>query len=655
MPMNTDSKLKGLNVVFFESRLAKTMSDLINLQGGNAFSAPSMKEVSLENNTAVFSFADKLFKKKVGLLILLTGVGARSLMAVLETKYPRKKILDALKRTVIVPRGPKPVRVLNEWAVPFALTVPEPNTWREILQILDQNRKKIPLKERQVFVQEYGARNNELLEGLKIRGAYVTPVPVYRWELPDDLGPLKNAVCQIVEGKMDVAIFTTAVQAEHLLKVARFIGVELKLKNALQQMVIASVGPDCTKTLSSFGISVDIQPESPKMGPLVTETSQRASGILEMKRSREYTSEVSKPIPLIAEDETKPEGHAYHESAFLKASCLEKTSYTPIWLMRQAGRYMKEYRRIRDAKPFLDICKDKDLVTEITVVAQEKIKADAAIIFSDILLLAESFGLGLEYLKGDGPSIKRPIRSASDVSDLPEADVRNSLSFVFQAIRQTRDALNGSIPLIGFAGAPFTLASYMIEGGSSKDFQLTKEFMLKEPKAWKALMEKISIATAQYLNQQIEAGVQAVQVFDSWAGHLSEFEYRKFAMPYSSKLIEDVKKGVPVIHFGTGTSRFLKSFSLAGGDVISVDHQIGLDKAWKIIGKKKAIQGNLDPSILLSNLKDIKKHVKVILDSVKGRPGHIFNLGHGVLPDTPVENVIALVDMVHEMSTRQNR
>ena len=320
---------------------------------------------------------------------------------------------------------------------------------------------------------------------------------------------------------------------------------------------------------------------------------------------------------------------------------------------------MKEYREIRDKMPFLSLCKDKDLVTQVTVGAQEKIGADAAIIFSDILLIVEAFGLGLDYLKGDaclparqGPSIKRAIKGRKDIEALPDIEPVESLAYVFQAIHQTRASLKVDIPLLGFAGAPFTLASYMIEGGASKDFSKTRKLMASEEEGWHVLMEKISKATVKYLNLQIESGAQAVQLFDSWVGCLSPEEYERYALPYSKKIIQGIKAGAPVIHFGTGTAKFLDNFSRAGSSVVGVDHRIELGKAWKKIGYDKAIQGNLDPKILLGTVPNIKKEVKKILDSVKGREGHIFNLGHGVLPETPVENVIALVDMVHELSQK---
>lgn len=341
-----------------------------------------------------------------------------------------------------------------------------------------------------------------------------------------------------------------------------------------------------------------------------------------------------------------------NDGVFLQACRRERTPYTPIWLMRQAGRYMPSYRKIRDKVPFLKLCKDKDLVTEVTVHAQEKIGADTAIIFSDILLVAEAFGLGLEYLKGGGPKIHRPVQSRKDVDAFRTIDTASAFPFLFQAIRQTRKALKPNIALIGFAGAPFTLASYMIEGGSSRDFKKTKLFMKKEPTAWKILMEKIVTAVADCLNGQIQAGADAVQLFDSWVGCLSAAEYRKSVMPYSKKLIGKIKKGAPVIHFGTGTGKFLEDFAAAGGDVISVDHHIRLGQAWRKIGYHRAIQGNLDPQVLCGPLSEIKRRVSLVLKEAAGRPGHIFNLGHGVLLQTPEKNVIALVKMVHELSRK---
>ena len=317
---------------------------------------------------------------------------------------------------------------------------------------------------------------------------------------------------------------------------------------------------------------------------------------------------------------------------------------------------MKDYRAIREKTPFLDLCKNPSLCAEITVTAQERLGVDAAILFSDILLILEPMGFDLAYLAGDGPSIRKPVRTGGDVDRLKIVEAEKTLSFAMQAIRQIKKKLKANIPLIGFAGAPFTLASYLIEGGSSKDFSRTKKFMREDAARWDILMKKITDSTISYLDAQIKAGADALQLFDSWAGALTPEEYRGFVLPHSRRVFAALRTclpaggQVPFIHFGTKTGPFLESLAEAGGDVIGVDHRIGLDEAWKKIGPGKAIQGNLDPQHLLGDLKTLEKETKRVLSEAADRPGYIFNLGHGVLPETPEENAKALVKMVHEMS-----
>lgn len=320
--------------------------------------------------------------------------------------------------------------------------------------------------------------------------------------------------------------------------------------------------------------------------------------------------------------------------------------------MRQAGRYMKEYRAVRDKVSFLDLCKNPDLCAEVAVTAQEKIGADAAIVFSDLLLILEPLGFGLEYTSGHGPVITGKMESQVDVDRLLEVNAAETLKYVFDAVRKTRACLKPNIPLIGFSGAPFTLAAYIVEGKSSRVFSKVKHFMTSQPAAWHALMEKISHAVIGYINGQIQAGADAIQLFDSWIGCLSPDEFREYVLPHTRKVIAGIQKGVPVIHFGTGTGPFLKVFREAGGDVISVDSKVELDRAWEQVGYDVAIQGNLDPLVLCGPVDPLKTHVKKILDQAGGRPGHIFNLGHGIVPQTPVENVIRLIELVHEMSAR---
>jgi len=320
--------------------------------------------------------------------------------------------------------------------------------------------------------------------------------------------------------------------------------------------------------------------------------------------------------------------------------------------MRQAGRYMEEYRKLRAQHGFLELCKRPDLATEITVTPVEKLGVDAAILFADILLILEPMGVGLEYSQGDGPILHHPVRSGKDVDGLKDFNVETELSFVYKAVQKIIQELNGKVPLIGFAGAPFTLASYLIEGGGSRNYVHTKKLFYNAPEVWKRLMERLAEVIGEYLNCQIAAGAQTVQIFDSWAGCLTPSDYEQFVQPYTKAVIDAVTPGVPVINFSTGTAGLLKQVRAAGGDVIGLDWRVNLDEGWAAVGHDVAVQGNLDPVALFASPKEIKSRVAEILRRAGGRPGHIFNLGHGVLPETPVDHVIAMVDAVHELSAR---
>jgi uroporphyrinogen decarboxylase len=341
-----------------------------------------------------------------------------------------------------------------------------------------------------------------------------------------------------------------------------------------------------------------------------------------------------------------------YNSPFMRACRREPVPYTPVWLMRQAGRYMQEYRDVRARMSFLELCKNPELAAEVTVTAVERLGVDAAIIFADILLIIEPMGLDLEFAKGDGPVIHNPVRTSADLERLREVDDVSSLDFVFAAITKTRAALRGNVPLIGFCGAPFTLASYIIEGGGSKNYVHTKQLMYNDSGAWHALMSLISRALSRYLNAQIDAGAQAVQLFDSWVGCLSPDDYREFVLPHTQSVIRNVRPGTPVLHFGTGTAALLELLREAGGDVIGFDWRVRLDEAWARVGHDVAVMGNMDPVALFANMDHVRAEAKKILDQAGGRAGHIFNLGHGILPETPVDNVIALVETVHQANQR---
>lgn len=338
---------------------------------------------------------------------------------------------------------------------------------------------------------------------------------------------------------------------------------------------------------------------------------------------------------------------------FLRACRREQVEYTPVWLMRQAGRYMEDYMKIRRKHSFLEMCKNPEIAAEVTLQPVERLGVDAAILFADILLPLDGMGLTVEFTKGEGPLIHNPIRCAGDVEKIQVLSGEEMTPYVMEAIRLVRKELAGRVPLIGFSGAPFTLASYMIEGGSSRDYLNCKKMMWGAADLWHELMSKVSDVILNYLRAQIKAGAQAVQIFDSWVGTLNREDYRKYVMPYSKRIIDGLKDmDVPVIHFANNGSALLELVREAGGDVIGIDWRINIDEAWPRVGFDRGIQGNIDPAILLAPKNIMEEKVKDILKRAENRPGHIFNLGHGVHKETNVENVKALVEMVHEYSKR---
>ena len=335
-------------------------------------------------------------------------------------------------------------------------------------------------------------------------------------------------------------------------------------------------------------------------------------------------------------------------SRFLDACRRRPTDVRPVWFMRQAGRYMKQYRDIRAKNSILDICKRPDLAAQVTLQPIEVLDVDAAIIFADLLLPVEPMGLKLEFRSGEGPHIDNPIRTSNDVDSLSISNT-DDLGYVGESIKLVAQALSGKVPIIGFVGAPFTLASYMIEGGPSKTFLKTKQLMYRDETLWRRLMGKIVDVLGPFAIMQVASGARAIQVFDSWVGALGPDDYVRYVAPYSRALIERIRStGVPVIHFGTGAAGFFKELHAAGGDVMGVDWRINIDQAWLDISYRSAVQGNLDPAALFAPLPELKARVHELLKRAGTRPGHIFNLGHGILPETPVDHVRAVVDFVRE-------
>src|SRR5713101_1678742 len=341
------------------------------------------------------------------------------------------------------------------------------------------------------------------------------------------------------------------------------------------------------------------------------------------------------------------------DSRFVRACKQLSVDATPIWLMRQAGRYMAEYRAVRKRHSLLEICKDPALAAEVTITAAEKLGVDAAIIFADLLLPLEVMGLDFHFSAGEGPVIAEPLRSAESVARL-HTDRAADLGYVADAVRQVASHFGARLPVIGFCGAPFTLDSYMIEGGGSRHYIHTKKMMYSSPAAWSELMRKLVAVLSEYAAEQVRAGADALQVFDSWVGCLSPGDYRKFVLPQTKILVQNLRRtGVPVIYFGTDTTTLLEAMQETGADVIGLDWRIPLDEGWQKLGHPSAVQGNLDPVTLFADWKTVREGAEDILRRANGRAGHIFNLGHGILPETPVENVRALVEFVHEHSAKE--
>jgi uroporphyrinogen decarboxylase len=333
---------------------------------------------------------------------------------------------------------------------------------------------------------------------------------------------------------------------------------------------------------------------------------------------------------------------------FLEACRRRPTDVRPVWFMRQAGRYMKQYRDLRSKHGILEICKRPDLAAQVTLQPVEILDVDAAIIFADLLLPVEPMGLKLSFAAGEGPVIANPVRTANDVDSLSISNT-DDLGYVGESIQLVAKALAGRVPVIGFVGAPFTMASYMIEGGPSRTFLRTKQMMYRDETLWRRLMGKLVDVLGSFAVLQVAAGARIIQVFDSWVGALGPDDYVRFVAPYSRALIERIRSAsVPVIHFGTGASGFFRELHAAGGDVMGVDWRVSIDQAWMDISYRSAVQGNLDPAILFAPLPELRARVHELLKRTGSRPGHIFNLGHGILPETPVENVKACVEIVRE-------
>jgi uroporphyrinogen decarboxylase len=414
----------------------------------------------------------------------------------------------------------------------------------------------------------------------------------------------------------------------------------LALRRALHRVGIFSIGPTTSAHLREKQIFPDFEVFPNKWEHLIEEAARQGTAVLKKKRERADRAWARVEIKEAA---TR---NPVANSPLLKACRRERNETIPIWLMRQAGRYMEEYQLVRQGVDFLTLCKTPELAAQVTLDAVERLGVDAAIIFSDILVIVEPMGVPLEFRESLGPVIAAPVRTEEAVDALRAFDPREELAFVGDAVRLVRKHLHPRIPLIGFAGAPFTVAAYMIEGKGSRHYVPTKVLMHDHPQVWHRLLEKLTTATIDYLRAQAEAGCQVLQVFDSWVGSLSQEDYRRFVLPHTRRLFAELPRDVPTIHFGTDSATLLELQKEAGGDVIGLDWRVDIASAWDRLANV-GVQGNLDPVLLFAEPKVFLAEAQRILESVGSRPGFIFNLGHGILPETPVEHVMELVDFVH--------
>lgn len=645
----------GLSVTSFESRRCEEMKKLISYHGGSPMVAPSMRELPASESPEALEFADSLFSGAADMLILMTGVGTRILSEMVMRNSGRERYTEALRGITVLARGPKPVAALRSLGLRPDITVPEPNTWKDILSTLD--RMETSLAGKVVYVQEYGVPNERFLFALEEKGADARRIPIYRWGLPEDMGPLRDAVRSISAGEQDCLLFTSSQQVLNLLATARKEGLDEEFRRGMKRTLIGSVGPTTTETLAANGISADYEPDSPKMGNLVRETARRSAALLAKKRAalkNGVDTAVWRRADMVWSDEGEERRKKITEAgAFMKACGLRKADYTPVWLMRQAGRFLREYRELRSRVSFMDLCKTPEAAAEVALMAVDRLGTDAAIVFSDILLILEPLGIPLKYSRTEGPVIGSPVRTRKRIESLRDFDPE-SMDFVRRAVRATRDALDPEVALIGFSGGPFTVASYAVEGGASKNYVNTKKLMYEDPSLWERLMEILTDCLSRHLRDQVEAGADAVQVFDSWVGCLSPEDYERFVFPHVKKLVSSLPPGVPVILFGTAASSLLGFAGRTGAGVIGLDWRVDIVDGWKLAGDGLAVQGNLDPVSMLAGSARVVAGARSILDRVGGRPGHIFNLGHGVLPQTPVDNVLRLVDEVHEYSAARS-
>ena len=580
-------------------------------------------------------FVGELLTGGVDAVLLLTGAGARLLFEQAIVTTDRDRVLNSLQDCQLVSGSAATTNILIELGLTPMLRAAKMPDWRNTLKWLES---EIELTQKRIAI-ESTLQDSGLVAGLESRGSRVRKLLPLKREnefakrIGEALSPSGQARLLVIPTSDAARAICGTLVASHLTKAT------------FRHHIVVAFGGDVADCLQQNGIEVDFTTDATDPASAAEQLASKRESLI--ARKQKFQMNMSGPNAP-ANDTNAP----WYNSPFMKACRGEPTDVTPVWMMRQAGRYMSEYREVREKVSFLDLCANPQLCSEVMCTAVERLGVDVAIIFSDLLPILVPMGCDLEFVKGDGPVIHNPVRSAADIDRIKPLESNDELQFVMDTVTQTRADLPADMPLIGFSGAPFTLASYMIEGGGSRNYAHAKALMFGDRGAWNELMQRLSDSIVIYLKGQIEAGAQCVQLFDSWAGCLNVQHYREYVHPFVKQIIESLPEEVPVINFGTGNPALLPLYADTKASVIGIDWRVRLDEAWETVGHDRAVQGNLDPTILLTDPKTIRTHVKDVLDQAAGRPGHIFNLGHGILPQTPVDNAIALVDAVHELSKR---
>lgn len=597
------------------------------------------------------AFSNLLSELSIGaidIVMFRTAAGVAQFMENLR-HHDRQRALNSLSDIQIIAASPKASAELRRNGLTPHVAVEGTDSWRSVLTTVDQNyrttdRSGSPLAMQNIALEDC-ADWFSLSSGLEARGARVRPMELFPKLVDVPNLTVAEFFEQLDANTYEAFWFQSARDASIFSRLSKQFGRARLTNHLLNHHIVISGSNAATEILTDRGIPIDVTCDQATIfGSLDHVTSQLSSLRTRKSNSIKYMSGPSSS----SNDPNAP----WYNSPFMKACRGEPTDVTPIWMMRQAGRYMAEYREVRANVSFLELCANSQLCSEVMCTAVSRLGVDAAIIFSDILPILVPMGCDLEFVKGDGPVIHNPVRTAADIDRIKPLDSNAELEFVMETVRLTRQDLPADMPLIGFSGAPFTLASYMIEGGSSRNYAAAKTLMHGDPGAWNQLMEHLVQSISIYLNGQVEAGAQCVQLFDSWAGCLSFEDYRTHVHPHVQKIIASLPSDVPVINFATGNPALLPLIADTKASVIGIDWRTRLDDAWQTVGHDRAVQGNLDPTVLLTNPTEIRRQAKIVLDQAAGRPGHIFNLGHGILPMTDVDNAIALVDAVHELSQR---